>query len=142
MALKKLELLTLEMRTMKPTEASGVAKKVEEELHDVNLEDKIARPKRTRRKSRKSRTSKMNRENCEPAPLKETKVMVQNDAEQRTLNPAAEKKGKEKKTTTRRKSRRSKRTGLVAGSHEAGDQASQRDLGILMVLQNRGQNSQ
>lgn len=86
----------------------------------------------------------MNSDICEPAPLGETKAMVQNDAELQTLNSAAEKKkrGKKKTTTTWRRSRRSKRTALVAGSHEAGDQASQKDLGILMVLQNRGQNVQ
>lgn len=121
LALKKLELLTLELREMKPIEPSGVATKIEGGLHDVNLEDKIAKPKRTRRKSRKSRTLKMNSEICEPAPLKETKAIVQNDAELQTLNSAAEKKETDKKVTTRRRPRRSRKTALVAGSPEAGD---------------------
>lgn len=144
LALKKLELLTLEMRDMKPTEASGVATEFEGGHQKVEVEGYIAKPKRTRRKSRKSRTLKINIEGFEPVSLGETKAVVQNDAEQRTSNPAAGKtKEKKKKTiTTWRRSRRSKGTPLHAGSQEAGEQASQKDLGILMVLQGRGQNVQ
>lgn len=143
LALKKLELLTLEMRDMKPTEASGIATEFEGGHQKVKAGEYIAKPKRTRRKSRKSRTSNINNEDFEPVSLGETKAVVQNDAEQRASNPAAGKtKEKKKMTTTWRRSRRSKGTPLHAGSQEAGEQASQKDMGILMVLHGRGQNVQ
>lgn len=91
LALKKLELLTLEMRREKKptTEAhSGVATEVEGKMQDVKTEGVIAKPKRTRRKSRKRKTVKANDEvRCGSVPLQEhSQAMVQNVAEQQTLN--------------------------------------------------------
>lgn len=142
LALKKLELLTLELREMKPTEAHrGVSTEIEGGLQDVKIEGETAKPKRTRRKSRKRKKAlRPNDKVCEPVPLEQSQATIQEVAEQPRLNAAEDKAKKEKKTWHR--SRRSKRTALVAGSHEAGDQASQKDLGILMVMQSRGQNFQ
>lgn len=131
MALEELQSKT-ELRSMKLMEASGMAPEIAEQLHDVKVDQVV---KKSRRKSRKRQTLVRSKDVDKPAALTETKAMVENDAYKRTRLPAPEKQKK-----TRRRSRWKKRTALVAGSHEAGDQASQNDLGILMVLQSKGQN--
>lgn len=120
-ALKVLELLELELRLMKPMEASGIAVEVEveveveEESRSVKVDQKVKK-KKPRRKSHRSETMTASHETAEPAPLTETKVTVVNDADEPALNSAAQKQKKYRPRLSRRN-----RTGLVAGSHEAGD---------------------
>lgn len=136
----KLDLLKLELRESKTSQEAKVdiaVVAVEDASLDAIADQVEKKNKKPRRNLRKAKGPTASKETIvEPTPLMETTnaLVINNDRNGTAAGPDQDMTKKKRRTRHRtRGSKKETASDLVPGSRKAGEQASQKDLGILII---------